>query len=79
MVSLADCAAGVRVLVRHILDESYGVRLRELGIGEGMELRVLRGPDPLLLHVRESRLALGRELARRIWVEPIQLEEVVRP
>jgi len=47
-------------------------RLADLGLNIGMTVRVvvLNGDGPLLLAVKESRLALGRGLAHKILVQP---------
>jgi ferrous iron transport protein A len=48
-------------------------RLAELGLTPGVELEVLRKGNggPLLLAVRDSRLALGRRMAQRVIVVPV--------
>ena len=47
-------------------------RLAELGLTPGVELEVVRKGNggPLLLAVRDSRLALGRRMAQRVMVVP---------
>ena len=49
-------------------------RLSEMGLTPGVELEVLRrnGGGPLLLAVRDTRLALGRGMADRVLVEIIE-------
>jgi len=49
-------------------------RLAELGIAPGCEVRVLQNyGGPLILAVKEdARMALGREMARRILVRPVE-------
>jgi ferrous iron transport protein A len=60
MVKLVKVAAG-RVLCR---------RLAEMGLTPGVHLEVLQDQGgPLLLAVRDSRLALGRGMAQKIIVE----------
>jgi Fe2+ transport system protein FeoA len=45
-------------------------RLLELGLTPGAELRVVQDSGgPMVVSVRGSRVALGRELAERLWVE----------
>jgi len=46
-------------------------RLADLGLNIGMTVRVLQrnGHGPLLLAVKDSRLALGRGMAHKIKVE----------
>ena len=47
-------------------------RLAELGLTPGVEMRVLQNRGgPLLVSVRDSRLALGRGMAERIDVAPL--------
>jgi ferrous iron transport protein A len=46
-------------------------RLTELGLTPGVELTVIQNTGgPLLISVRGSRIALGREMARKILVAP---------
>jgi Fe2+ transport system protein FeoA len=53
-------------------------RLADLGLNIGMDIRVIRkSPDgPMILGVKESRLALGRGMTRRVMVEitPTKME-----
>lgn len=44
------------------------LRLRELGVIEGVDLKVIKSSNPMLLHVNDSRIALDRELADAINV-----------
>jgi Fe2+ transport system protein FeoA len=45
-------------------------RLLELGLTPGVELRVVQdNGGPMLVSVRGSRVALGRDLADNLWVE----------
>ena len=61
-VKLVKVAAG-RVLCR---------RLAEMGLTPGVQLEVVQDQGgPLLLAVRDSRLALGRGMAQKIIVESI--------
>lgn len=47
-------------------------RLADLGLTLGMTVRVMQqgGHGPLILAVKDSRLALGRGMAHKIMVEP---------
>lgn len=47
-------------------------RLADLGLNLGMTVRVLQhdGQGPIILAVKDSRLALGRGVAHKILVEP---------
>jgi Fe2+ transport system protein FeoA len=46
-------------------------RLAELGLNPGLTVRVVQrdGHGPLILAVKDSRLALGRGMAHKIMVE----------
>lgn len=48
-------------------------RLADLGLNIGMNIRVLKktGGGPMIIAVKESRLALGWGMANRILVEPL--------
>jgi len=47
-------------------------RLAELGLTPGVPLTVLQDTGgPILVSVRDSRIALGRGMARKISVEPM--------
>jgi Fe2+ transport system protein FeoA len=62
VVKLVKVAAG-RVLCR---------RLAEMGLTPGVQMEVLQDQGgPLLLAVRDSRLALGRGMAHKIIVESV--------
>jgi len=51
-------------------------RLAELGLTPGVEMTVLQNTGgPVLVCVRNSRLALGRQTAQRLEVLPVGLEE----
>lgn len=48
-------------------------RLAELGLTPGVNLRVLQDcGGPLLIAIRNSRIALGRGMAKKITVSPIK-------
>lgn len=72
MLPLTGLPVGARArLARCDIERISARRLRELGLTPGVELRVTQNAGgPLLISVRGTRLALGRELARRIWVFP---------
>lgn len=47
-------------------------RLAELGLTPGVQMTVLQNSGgPVLICVRNSRLALGREMARKLDVQPV--------
>lgn len=54
-------------------------RLAELGLTPGVEMKVLQNTGgPVLICVRNSRLALGREMAGKLDVQPLPEEDVSR-
>ena len=62
-----DCTACLRCLQ---VDRCVIHRLLELGLTPGVELRVVQdNGGPMLVSVRGSRVALGRDLADNLWVE----------
>ncbi len=66
---LADCCQGETVTVVSV-DPGLimGQRLRELGLIEGSQVILLRQADPLLILVKESRIALDPKTAIGIMV-----------
>ncbi len=65
-----DCAAHQAVLVKRVPSMlNCAQRLRELGIFEGAHVTVIRCSDPVLLLVKESRIAIDRRTAAHIEVE----------
>lgn len=44
-------------------------RLTELGLTPGVELTIIQDSGPLLLAVRDSRVAIGRGMAHKMQVE----------
>jgi len=68
---LVDCPRNCDACLRCLqVDRCVVHRLRELGLTPGTEIRVVQDAGgPMLLSVRGSRIALGRDLARNIWVE----------
>jgi Fe2+ transport system protein FeoA len=66
MVGTGQVVRLVRVAAGRILTR----RLAELGLTPGVQLEILQDQGgPLLLAVRDSRLALGRGMAHKIIVE----------
>ena len=51
------------------------LRLRELGVIEGVDLKVIKASNPMLLHVNDSRIALDRELADAITVSVMLISD----
>lgn len=63
-----------------LLDVGAGRRLRrrlaELGLTPGVQMTVLQNTGgPVLICVRNSRLALGRQMAHKLDVQPLQGED----
>jgi Fe2+ transport system protein FeoA len=68
---LVDCPRDCRACLRCMdIDHFVVHRLRELGLTPGVEVRVVQAAGgPMLVSVRGSRVALGRDLAEKMWVE----------
>ena len=51
--------------------QSFRKRLADLGLNTGMNIRVIQmDPDcPVIIAVKDSRLALGRGMAHKVMVE----------
>lgn len=71
---LALVAPGQRVRLVEISAGRRAVhRLAELGLTPGVELEVLQAEGgPLLLAVRDTRLALGQGMAHKVRVEAVE-------
>jgi Fe2+ transport system protein FeoA len=66
---LDECVEGMEVLVTDVpLRTCCQQRLRELGIIEGENVRLLTGHDPVVVLAKDSRIALERSMARQIHV-----------
>mgnify|MGYP001267756193 CR=1 FL=1 len=73
-LTLALLPSGCKARVREIVG-GYGLRgrLLELGFVKGTNLRVLKNDrGPLIISIDGVRLALGRGVANKILVEPIE-------
>lgn len=68
---LVDCPRDRDACLHCLLvDRCVVHRLIELGLTPGTRIRVIQDAGgPMLLSVRGSRVALGRDLAERVWVE----------
>lgn len=68
---LVDCPRDQDACLHCLLvDHCVVHRLVELGLTPGTRVRVVQDAGgPMLLSVRGSRVALGRDLAERVWVE----------
>lgn len=73
---LVDCPRDRDACLRCLqVDRCVIHRLIELGLTPGTRVRVVQDAGgPMLLSVRGSRIALGRDLAERVWVELPDLE-----
>ncbi len=71
LLPLADCPRGRQACLRCLqVDRCVVHRLLELGLTPGVELCVVQdNGGPMLVSVRGSRVALGRDLAENLWVE----------
>jgi Fe2+ transport system protein FeoA len=75
IVPLTEVGAGQRAkLVRIEAGHQAVHRLSELGLTPGIELEVFHrnGRGPLMLLVRDTRLAVGRGIADRVMVELVE-------
>lgn len=72
---LSGCPLGQSVCLQCLeVDHCVLHRLRELGLTPGVELAVIQDSGgPLLVSVRGSRVALGRDLANNLYVIPSSL------
>ncbi|MGC9400683.1 MAG: FeoA family protein [Anaerolineae bacterium] len=74
MIPLAMVAPGEEVRLTAIRGgQRMRRRLADLGLNLGLTVRVIQrdGHGPLILAVKDSRLALGRGVAHKIMVELI--------
>lgn len=76
LLPLVDCPRDRDACLRCLqVDRCVVHRLIELGLTPGTRVRVVQDAGgPMLLSVRGSRVALGRDLAERVWVELPDLE-----
>jgi Fe2+ transport system protein FeoA len=74
MLPLAMIAEGENVqLVNIIGGRVLRKRLADLGLSPGMSLKVVQADPhgPIILAVKDSRIALGRGMAQKVMVELI--------
>ncbi|MGQ9897905.1 MAG: FeoA family protein [Acidobacteriota bacterium] len=69
--TLAQVTAGQRVRIRRVLDIDGAETLRERGLCETSEVRVITDGDPLVCSVLGVRMTLDRHTAQGILVEPL--------
>ena len=70
-VFLEQCAPGTQVVVSKLRGrKEFTTRLGGMGISVGCQIEVLQNParGPLLVRVRDTRIALGRGEASKILV-----------
>lgn len=67
--TLADAAPGDRVRVTRLLDITGADLLRERGLCETAEVRVITAGDPLVCSVLGVRMTLNRQTAQGVLVE----------
>jgi ferrous iron transport protein A len=73
-VAISDLGSGTRAVVRDIQGGKNIIsRLSAMGLSVGSEVEILenRGQGPVLIRVRDTRIALGRGEALKIIVEEI--------
>jgi Fe2+ transport system protein FeoA len=73
-ISLCDAPIGQLVELTGIHGGSkFHRRLVELGLTPGVRLKVMQDSGgPLIIAVRDSRIALGRGMAQKLFVTPIK-------
>ena len=74
LISLLDVAAGKCGVMRRLGGgKDFAARLAAMGLAVGTQVEVLqnRGPGPILVLVRGTRIALGRGEALKIIVEAL--------
>jgi Fe2+ transport system protein FeoA len=72
LVPLNTVGEGTDVVIRSFDGgHAFLARIAALGLIPGSEVRVLanRGRGPVLLHARDTRVAVGRGMANKILVE----------
>jgi ferrous iron transport protein A len=71
-VSLAELASGAQAVVREVSGgKVFASRLAAMGLIADSRVEVLQNPPhgPLLIRVRDTRIALGRGEATKVLVE----------
>ncbi len=74
---LGELPAGARAVVRSLLGgRGFSARVAALGVTPGTEVTVIQNQrhGPMLIEVRDSRVALGRGEAFKIEVELVAAE-----
>lgn len=73
-MSLAELASGARAVVREVGGgKVLASRLAAMGLLVGSRLEVLQNPHhgPVLIRVRDTRIALGRGEATKVLAEEV--------
>jgi Fe2+ transport system protein FeoA len=73
-VSLTELASGARAVVRKVGGgKALASRLAAMGLLVGSRLEVLQNPHrgPVLIRVRDTRIALGRGEATKVLAEEV--------
>jgi len=73
-VSLAELAPGAQVIVRKVGGgKTLASRLAAMGLLVGSRLDILQNPQhgPMLIRVRDTRIALGRGEATKVLAEEV--------
>lgn len=73
VIPLAELKAGQRARVIYTKDYGRGLvqHLSDMGLNEGSEIEVIApgSPGPFLVAVKDTSLAIGQGIAKRILVE----------
>jgi Fur family ferric uptake transcriptional regulator len=71
--TLADSVLGETVCIRELLGgHGFVMRLTEMGLTRGSCVRVLQVAGQMVLDVRGSRVGIGRGMAQKIIVAPVE-------
>lgn len=72
-VSLCDLPCGILCRIYALTGESnLCQRLRELGLGESAVIKKMGGSGPFLCQINGTRMAIAREAAAAMLVEPMR-------
>jgi len=74
-VDLSQARSGMVVRVKELLGGQRAItRLREIGLVEGSLVKVIDNPiiGPIIIEVNGTKIALGRGMARKVIVEPVE-------
>ncbi|MDI6602348.1 MAG: FeoA family protein [Thermoanaerobacteraceae bacterium] len=73
-MTLADVKAGQTLEIVDIKDTDVKIKTMRLGIGEGSSIKCIEkiSNGPVVIKSRMQELAIGKKLAERIVVKPIE-------